>query len=238
MVNTFILCTSYANSMKLLDYRRLGKQRVEASQIINILARVYILAEFLKFDRPPSLDFSSNTKLIKSYKSRVKWYLNVVEKYRKYIKENGYIQINTNDTILNTKLSKYQLSFKEWFSKEEYFYSEIKLGWVAHSAVLPWIGYEYSLMRYTNASIKEWISRGYNNTMKIYRIKDKKDIPNALTKPWWILLTNAVIKSHKNNLYRKDPVFYENYEYDDVDDGEYVWVGKLSEEEMLSLIPS
>lgn len=37
MVNTFILTNSPKECMKLLDYRRLGKQRVEAYQIINVI---------------------------------------------------------------------------------------------------------------------------------------------------------------------------------------------------------
>jgi hypothetical protein len=37
MVNTFLPISSYEKSLACLDYRRLGKQRVEAFQILNIL---------------------------------------------------------------------------------------------------------------------------------------------------------------------------------------------------------
>lgn len=37
MVNTFIVSDDYETTAKLLDYKRLGKQRVEAMQLINIL---------------------------------------------------------------------------------------------------------------------------------------------------------------------------------------------------------
>ena len=40
MVNTFILTNSPKTCVKLLDYRRLGKQRVEAQQIINALEKL------------------------------------------------------------------------------------------------------------------------------------------------------------------------------------------------------
>lgn len=37
MVNTFLPYACFVKSAKALDYKRLGKQRVEAFQIINIL---------------------------------------------------------------------------------------------------------------------------------------------------------------------------------------------------------
>lgn len=37
MVNTFLVCEDFAESAKILDKRRLGKQRVEARQIIDAL---------------------------------------------------------------------------------------------------------------------------------------------------------------------------------------------------------
>lgn len=39
MVNTFIVSDDYETTARLLDYKRLGKQRVEAMQIINVLER-------------------------------------------------------------------------------------------------------------------------------------------------------------------------------------------------------
>ena len=39
MVNTFILTNSPVECMKLLDYRRLGKQRVEAKQIVDTIEK-------------------------------------------------------------------------------------------------------------------------------------------------------------------------------------------------------
>ena len=36
-MQTFLPYKSFENSVKSLDYRRLGKQRVEAKQILNVL---------------------------------------------------------------------------------------------------------------------------------------------------------------------------------------------------------
>jgi hypothetical protein len=40
MVNTFIISTDLQESFALLDFKRLGKQRLEAKQIINILEKI------------------------------------------------------------------------------------------------------------------------------------------------------------------------------------------------------
>ena len=40
MVNTFLPCASFRKCARTLDYRRLGKQRVEAMQIIRTIERI------------------------------------------------------------------------------------------------------------------------------------------------------------------------------------------------------
>lgn len=39
-MNTFLPTSSFYDSARILDYRRLGKQRVECKQILNVLAKV------------------------------------------------------------------------------------------------------------------------------------------------------------------------------------------------------
>lgn len=39
-MQTFLPCTDFVKSAKCLDYKRLGKQRVEAKQILNILTGI------------------------------------------------------------------------------------------------------------------------------------------------------------------------------------------------------
>jgi hypothetical protein len=72
---------------------------------------------------------------------------------------------------------------------------------------------------YTNAMIREWIKRGYNNTMV-----ELPHCPNPRFPPWWGWI--PLIKSHQASLNRKDPSFY----YFDV--GEYgkygyIWPTKV-----------
>ena len=40
MVNTFLPSPIFAESARMLDYRRLGKQRVECMQILNVLEKL------------------------------------------------------------------------------------------------------------------------------------------------------------------------------------------------------
>lgn len=138
MVNTFVTSSSFEECAKSLDYRRLGKQRVEAYQIWRVL---------------------------------------------------------TNQTKGR--------------------------GWKNHPAVLAWQGHTCALAMYTNTMIKEWIARGYNNTMKM--------LPHCKNPrfPWWWGWT-PVIMSHKASLNRKMPDFY-SFEVGEYANYGYVWPTKVPE---------
>ena len=86
-MQTFLPYPDFQKSLEVLDYRRLGKQRVEAKQILNVL-----------LDR-------TTTK-----------------------------------------------------------------GWRNHPITKMWVGYEDALKVYFNMCVKEWIHRGYNNTMELENI--------------------------------------------------------------------
>lgn len=144
MVNTFIPYKSFRLVAKKLDYKRLGKQRVEAKQILNIL-----------------LD--------------------------------------------DTKTR----------------------GWRNHPVVAMWRGYEGALKYYYNCMVSEWVKRGYNNTMKFYKLPDRIIIP-------WFVSCKTVRLSHQASLLRKHPAYYEKIfdrtkipkEYFNYS---YVWPGGLSQ---------
>ena len=85
-MQTFLISPDYSETSKILDYRRLGKQRVECWQILNILL---------------TLKIHPNTKL----------------------------------------------------------------AWMNHPAVLMWKGYEYQLCKYGIEISKNWINRGYKDSM-------------------------------------------------------------------------
>lgn len=79
--------------------------------------------------------------------------------------------------------------------------------WRNHPAVKMWKGYEECLKLYMSVMIKEWISRGYKNTMEIPEINgDRNGIPYP---PW--LGDERLHLSHRCNLYRKNPDYYCKY---------------------------
>lgn len=89
-------------------------------------------------------------------------------------------------------------------------------GWRHHPAVKMWRGYEDALALYMNAMIREWVRRGYNNTMAL------ADVPAHPAMPPW-LGDPAFHASHRANLLRKDPDFYRQYGWTDSPDLPYIW---------------
>jgi hypothetical protein len=132
-MQTFLPYPDFVQSVKVLDYRRLGKQRVETFQVLNIL-----------LDRTP------------------------------------------------TK------------------------GWRNHPVTRMWSGYEEALKLYQNYTIREWISRGYKNTMQFEEI-----YPDKMIMPDWFG-ADVFHRSHRSNLLRKDYEYYSEY-FDDPSDLEYYW---------------
>jgi hypothetical protein len=89
-------------------------------------------------------------------------------------------------------------------------------GWKNHPAVKMWRGYEDALALYMNAMIKEWVARGYKNTMKLEEVCAT---PNF---PWWFSW-KPLQDSHKASLNRKMPDYY-HFEVDDVFTNHgYIW---------------
>lgn len=137
-MQTFLPYPEFEKSAQSLDYQRLGKQRVEAMQIINAI------------EGKPRKDG-------KPYK-----------------------------------------------------------GWINHPCTVMWREHVDALKHYCNVTIEEWISRGYNNTMKIY------DIPKKLIMPKW-LHHSKFHASHRANLLRKDYAFYSGYGWIEDPTAPYLW---------------
>lgn len=131
-MQTFLPYSSFEESARILDYRRLGKQRVEAWQILR------------------SLD-------------------------------------------------------------------GITKGWSNHPAVRQWLGYEGALAEYGRVMCKEWINRGYRDSM----LERFPNLPIVIP-PW---LGDARLHiSHMSNLVRKDPGYYRKY-FPEIDETiPYFWV--------------
>lgn len=145
-MQTFLPDEDFRLSAKFLDYRRLGKQRVECKQLLSAL---------------------------------------------------GY-------TILNGSLC--------WTPPPA------NVGWINHPAAKMWRGYELALAEYQADCIREWVSRGYNNTMERVVIPDDVDL---VYPPW--LGNEAFHASHRSNLLRKDPDWYGKFDWKEPTNLEYVW---------------
>jgi hypothetical protein len=107
-------------------------------------------------------------------------------------------------------------------------------GWRHHPAALMWKGYEEALGAYGIAICAEWCRRGKQDTcdVKIRADLTTAGIPKVRTQrqlqrakrlpPWWG--DEAVHRSHRSSLLRKDPEHYgPQFEPDLPDDLDYVW---------------
>jgi len=89
-------------------------------------------------------------------------------------------------------------------------------GWARHPATLMWQGYENALTAYMNAAIREWVRRGYRNSLPIVKLRGPVVMP-----PW--LGKRAFHASHRSNLLRKDPAWYGQFGWKESPDLPYVW---------------
>lgn len=93
-------------------------------------------------------------------------------------------------------------------------------GWQNHPAVKMWRGHTEALAQYGIVMCREWIGRGYNDTLLErfypYAPSMQSDWPEWLDRP-------DVIISHRSNLIRKRPDIYQIIWPDVSDDIPYVW---------------
>jgi hypothetical protein len=104
-------------------------------------------------------------------------------------------------------------------------------GWKRHPAVRMWEGHVPALGLYASVICEEWTARGHADTCDatirgdladagftdIPATQDEADLP-----AWWG--DEAVHRSHRSSLLRKDPEHYRpRFEPDLPDDLEYVW---------------
>lgn len=88
--------------------------------------------------------------------------------------------------------------------------------WRNHPAVLMWEGFDQCLRYYLNASIDEWVSRGFNNIM------ERVPITGRIIKPWYIGV-QEFHDSHRSNLLRKDSIFYSQWGWNVEPNQFYLW---------------
>ena len=89
-------------------------------------------------------------------------------------------------------------------------------GWRSHPAVKMWEGCERALELYHDVMIMEWVRRGYRNTMVLFK-------PDGLLElPWWFG-RDRLHASHRSNLIRKNPDYYQWFRWAEDSTLEYWW---------------
>ena len=225
MVNTFLVDKDFRVSASKLDNLRLGKQRVEAYQILIALTQLRFLARYFSIpDYPVGIDTPKT--------QREAWIHSVLSSF----KLSGYSAMHIRGDILilyqpgqalprkpesGNKLlydSATGLVFEVKGKRQKVVASGpwdtfvipgeelITTGFRKHPAVCMWLGFEESLKDYINAHIETWIARGKNNTMRTYAIS-----PNYLRPTW--TFSDAVINNFKSTLIereiqRTEPIWY------------------------------
>lgn len=106
-------------------------------------------------------------------------------------------------------------------------------GWAHHPATLMWKGHEEALGRYGIACCEVWTELGFGDTCAatiladlaaagVRGIRSQAELAEAGALPAW-LGDEAVHRSHRSALVRKDPGHYRPLFPDDPDDLPYVW---------------
>ena len=93
--------------------------------------------------------------------------------------------------------------------------------WRNHPAAKMWRGHERQLAEYAHAVCREWISRGYKDSLAPQFASVAADAWAAPMPEW--MGDEAFHRSHQSNLLRKDAEFYGQFGWRVPDDLPYVW---------------
>lgn len=99
------------------------------------------------------------------------------------------------------------------------------IGWQNHPATLMWKGHEYQLARYGELVCREWISRGYKDTMLQYFLDKQAELiaqGKGLGLPKW-MGWEEFHASHRSNLLRKDVKHYKKFRWTEGPNLPYFW---------------
>lgn len=95
--------------------------------------------------------------------------------------------------------------------------------WRNHPATRMWEPYRWALAKYGRIICTEWIARGYKDTMlDWFRCQEAAMAQFGTDMPPWIG-DQRFHDSHKSNLIRKLPKFYNMYQWNVPDNLPYVW---------------
>lgn len=174
MVQTFLTTSDFTESAQSLDFRRLGKQRVEAYQILSVVQNLHVLAYYFNLPLPndPSLWHIWIRRLVAVYNDLTVVLIRV--------SEDSYYWLPKTEAARTPDLKVVKMTFP-----------------VYHPVVKLWLAWPMALKAYINAHIREWIRRGYNNTMELYQLPPAVDMPPWINDP-------AVWNSHRMALLEKE----------------------------------
>ena len=181
MVNTFLVDSDFTRSAQHLDRQRLGKQRVEAMQILRLIEDLYRLRRLLDVGDPDS------------YPNLQAYILALVRHYRSL----GFIW-----SVHGRLLLRYPSTHSGPMVGRP-----IKLGFVYHPAVRMWYHHPEALKLYINAHIDEWVRRGYTNNMTRYCVDPNVDRPSWTTDPVFHLNHRGSLITKER--VRNEPLWYQ-----------------------------
>jgi hypothetical protein len=98
--------------------------------------------------------------------------------------------------------------------------SRATAGWKNHPAVRMWSGAERTLALYACVMCREWMRRGFRDSLLPQFRAAMKALPRS--RPSW-LGDEAVHRSHRSNLLRKDPNWYARFGWSEPDYLPYFW---------------
>ena len=225
MVNTFLVHSDFRVSASCLDDLRLGKQRVEAYQILQIIEKLrFVACHFQLLDFPTGIDTPKELRkawidhVIRTFNSAglvamlVRGSMTILYGLNMTLPRKpdsgNQLQVDSKGIVTEVK-GKRQVPVTSGHWSEYVLPGDMYItntfGFWRHPAVLMWLGFEDALKDYINAHIEIWVSRGKVNEMQTYPKAEYK-------RPAWS--DNPDI--HKNfrsalierEIERKEPAWY------------------------------
>jgi len=101
--------------------------------------------------------------------------------------------------------------------------TEKNYSWTKHPASKMWKNYEAALLDYAIIITKEWINRGYKDTMLPRFLELRKHYSSVTPNPAW-LDNKDFHSSHRSNLLRKNYDYYSKFGWKEPTNLSYVWI--------------
>lgn len=202
-MQTFLPYPNFVASARVLDNKRLGKQRVENLQIMQVLLGVQL----------------ANTKKQVVGPAKMFYYVEDADGFEFEVDAVEVGEYPNHRAVMEETRKIVDTDPGEWTVEP------LKNpGWANHPVIRMWTGYEWQLLKYQKAICEQWAHRGFKDTCfkKTFALYFS-DIsrPSDEKMPSWFGNRRFHL-SHKSNLVRKDPGYYGPI-FKVPDDLDYVW---------------